>query len=409
VVLPRVFTARGALSYFILYFRREIMSSKERNIKDLRITEIETIPLSIPVIHDLFVAKGGKYTTFDPILVKIHTNFDVTGIGEVEAFPAYDRLGPDSPKGCVQLLDEILIPLLIGLNPFDIELIHKTMDRRVEGHQWVKAGIDITLWDLMGKVMNVPSYYLLGGCVYDRAPVEGVGYGIPLLEPDEVAKIAKGAVDKGYIQLELKVGDPDPSKDIARIKATREAVGPMPSIKMDFNKGYNVKTAINTILEMEKYGINWVEQPVDYWNLDGLREIRNAIHTPLVVDESVNTATDMVNVIKAGAADAVHLKPTVKGGITESRRIEHVAAAAGIEIIPGVLCPTGVGMGAVHTFMASCRLIHRGIHGSPLDLLAEDIVKDPIPEGSPYVYVSHKVGLGFELDDAQVKKFMVPK
>jgi L-alanine-DL-glutamate epimerase-like enolase superfamily enzyme len=117
----------------------------------------------------------------------------------------------------------------------------------------------------------------------------------------------------------------------------------------------------------------------------------------------------MMMVVKMNAADAIHIKPTVKGGLTEARRIEHVATAAGLFIIPGTLAPTGVGMGAVHTFLASCRTVHRGIHGSPLDLLADDIVKDPIQPGSPTVRISDKPGLGFELDEEKVVKYTVTK
>jgi len=281
------------------------------------------------------------------------------------------------------------------------------MNQAVQGHVWVKAGLDIALWDLMGRALSMPSYYLLGGAVRRQAQVEGVGYGIPMVEPEKVAKIAKDAVDRGYTELELKVGDADPSVDLERLRLTREAVGPKPSIKMDFNKGYDPKTAISIIQEMEQYGIQWVEQPVDYWDLEGMARIRNAIRTPLVADECVNTAHEMMLVVRMGAADAIHIKPTVKGGLTEAKRIEFVASAAGMFIIPGTLAPTGVGMGAVHTFLASCRHVHRGIHGSPLDLLADDIVKDPIPEGSPTVYISNKPGLGFELDEEKVAKYQV--
>lgn len=188
---------------------------------------------------------------------------------------------------------------------------------------------------------------------------------------------------------------------------TREAIGPKPSLKMDFNKGYDARTAINIILEMEKYGIQWVEQPVDYWDLEGMVRIRNSINTPLIADECVNNAKEMMIVAKMGAADAIYIKPTVKGGITEAKRIEYVAEAAGMFIIPGVLAPTGVGMGAVHAFMASCRKPARGIHGSPLDILVDDIVKEPIPQHSPWVYFSDKPGLGFELDDEKVEKYRV--
>jgi L-alanine-DL-glutamate epimerase-like enolase superfamily enzyme len=374
------------------------------NIVELRITKVEAIPLRLPVKYILKLATG-EYPFLEPVLVKIHTNLGVIGIGEVECYPGYDRIGPEPPKGVVQLLEEILTPLLIGENPFDIELIYQKMNTAIQGHVWVKAGVDIALWDLMGRALNVPTYYLLGGAVRRESQVEGVGYGIPMVEPEEVAKIAKDAVDRGFSELELKVGDRYPTKDVERLRMAREAVGSKPSIKLDFNKGYNATTAILIIREMEQYGPQWVEQPVDYWDLEGMVRIRNSIKTPLVADECVNTAHEMMIVAKMGAADAIHIKPAVKGGLTEAKRIEFVASAAGMFIIPGTMVPTGVGMGAVHSFLASCRQVHRGIHGSPMDLLADDIVKDPIPPGSPTIHISNKPGLGFELDEEKVAKY----
>lgn len=376
------------------------------HVKKIQITKIETLPVRIMTARTMKSAKGAT-PWMDYILVKVHSNTGHVGIGEVECMPSYNRVGPEAPRGARQIIDETLGLLLTEMNPFDIELINKKMNDRVQGHIWVKAGIDLAMWDLMGRCMDVPTYQLLGGRVYSQAPVEGVGYGIPMIEPEKVAEIAKTAVERGFTQLELKVGDEDASKDIERLRLTREAIGPKPSLKMDFNKGYDALTAINIIREMEEYGIQWVEQPVDYWNLEGMVRIRNAIHTPLIADECVNTAYEMMVVAKMGAADAIHIKPTVKGGMTEAKRIQHVAEAAGMFIIPGCLAPTGVGMAAVHAFMASSRRLDRGVHGSPLDILVDDIVKEPIPQHSPVVTFSDGPGFGFELDEEKVEKYRV--
>jgi L-alanine-DL-glutamate epimerase-like enolase superfamily enzyme len=376
------------------------------DVRKLHITRIDTLPIRIMTARTMKSAKGAT-PWMDYILVKVHSNSGQVGIGEVECMPSYNRVGPEAPRGVEQIINETLGPLLIEMNPFDIEMINKKMNDRVQGHFWVKAGIDLAVWDLMGKCMNLPSYQLLGGRMYSQTPVEGVGYGIPMIEPEKVAEIAKGAVERGFTQLELKVGDEDASKDIERLRLTREAIGPKPSLKMDFNNGYDALTAINIIREMEEYGIQWVEQPVDYWNLEGMVRIRQSIHTPLIADECVNTAYEMMVVAKMGAADAIHIKPTVKGGMTEAKRIQHVAEAAGMFIIPGCLAPTGVGMAAVHAFMASSRRLDRGVHGSPLDILVDDIVKAPIPQHSPIVTFADGPGFGFELDEEKVEKYRV--
>lgn len=377
-----------------------------RDVRTLKITYIETFPFRINAARIMKSSKGAT-PWVDFILVKIHADNGEIGIGEVECPPSFKRIGPEAPRGSRQLIDDTLGPLIIGLNPFDIELISKLMNDRVQGHLWTKSGIDLALWDLCGKSLGVPSYCLLGGRVSDKVPVEGLGYGIPMIEPEKVAELAKYAVEElGFSQIELKVGD-TPDLDVARVRLTREAVGLTPSIKVDFSKGYDARTAINVILAMEEHSIQWVEQPLDYWDLDGMVRIRNAIHTPLIADECVNNAYEMMIISKMGAADAVHVKPTVKGGITECKKIEHVAEAAGMFVIPGVATPTGVGMAAVHTFTASCRNPARGIHGSPLDVLADDIVKDPIPQHSAWVHFSDRPGLGFELDEDKVEQYLV--
>lgn len=374
-------------------------------IRNLSITSVEATPLQLPLKYPLKVATG-TYECLTPVLIRLDTNAGVSGISEVQSSVSYDRIGVQPYRGVVQILEETFAPLLLGQNPFQVEVIWSKLDR-VRGHDWVKAGIDGALYDIMGRVLDVPASFLLGGPCRTEVPVEGVGYGIPVVAPDKVARIAREAVDRGFTQLELKVGDEDPALDIERVRLTRQAVGSGPSIKVDFNKGGRPWAVIKTILAMEAYGIEWVEQPLDYWDLDGLARIRRAIHTPLVVDETVNSPMEMFRVASLGAADAIHLKPTIKGGLTGARHIAAVAEAAGIDIIPGTLCPTGVGMGIVHTFTASCREIARGIHGSPLDLLADDIVTEPIPPGSPTVRFSDKPGLGFDLDMGKVEAYRV--
>ena len=222
-----------------------------------------------------------------------------------------------------------------------------------------------------------------------------------------MAEIAADAVARGFVELELKAGDPDPRKDVERVRLTRKAIGDRATIKVDVNRGYDVRTAIRVITAMEEFGIDMVEQPVAAWDLEGLAMVRRSIRTPLIVDESVTSTHDLLAVIRAGAADGVHIKPAVKGGLTEGRRMAAVAEAAGLLIVPGTNIPTGVGMGAVHAFLASTREVHRGIHGSPLDALADDIVARPIPPGTTWVEIGDAPGLGVTLDERKVAEFSV--
>lgn len=374
-------------------------------VNEVKITRVEAIPLKIPTKYE-FKLGVGVYDSLTPVIVKLHTNLGVTGVSEVQSSDSYDRIGVEPYRGVVQLVEETFGPRLVGMNPFEIEVIWREFDE-LQGLYWVKAGLDTALYDIMGKMLQTPACRILGGPARTELPVEGVGYGIPMTDPKEVARIAADAVKRGYTQLELKVGDRNPHLDIERLRLTREAIGPEISIKADFNKGGEISSVISTIRKMEEYGLDWVEQPLDYWNVTGLARIRQAIHTPLVIDEPVNTPQAMYAAAAAGAADAIHLKPTIKCGLTGARRIAAIAEAAGIAIIPGTLNPTGIGIGVVHTFAAACRYVARGIHGSPQDLLVDDIVTKPVPPGSNKVTFSMEPGLGYELDPNKVEKYRV--
>lgn len=372
----------------------------------MRITEVETIPLNLPVRTPL-VESGGTFSAFQHVIVRVATDVGAVGLGEVEAYPSFERDGVETQAGIVAILAERLVPCLLGQSPFDLARIWQEMDRSVVGDHRVKAALDIALHDLMGRALGRPVFDLIGGAVRDEYIVEGVGYGISIGEPEEVAAIAAQAVADGYRQLELKAGDARPERDIERLERVRARIGRDIPIKIDFNGFYDNKTALRLIRELEKLGVEWIEQPCKHWDIEGLAFIRNAVGVRIVVDESVETAHDMMRVARHQAADCVHIKPTIKGGFTGARRIAAVAEAAGIAIVPGTSAPTGLGMAAAHAFIATCPELSGGAHGSPLDILVEDIVMDPVPRGSTVVKIARGPGLGVELDERAIAKYRV--
>jgi len=372
----------------------------------MRIIKMETIPLHLPVKAPL-IESGGVFNEFNHVLIKLHTDTGTVGIGEIEAYPSFERLGVETQEGILAILKNYLEPCILDQDPFNLVNIWQKMDKAVEGYLRVKAGVDIALYDLLGKHLGIPTYNLLGGQVRSEYDVEGVGYGISIDKPEKVAQIAKKAVIGGYKELELKGGDENPDMDIERLKLVREAIGGKIPIKIDFNGYYDTKTAIRILKEMEKYGLQWAEQPVKYWDLEGLSMVRQAVNVKIVVDECVETPQDLIKVIDKKAADAVHIKPTIKGGLSTAKKLSAIAEAAGLDVIPGTSAPTGVGMSAAQSFLASVPKASRGIHGSPLDILVEDIIADPIPPNSTRIKISNKPGLGIELNEKVVKKYRV--
>lgn len=372
----------------------------------MKISHIETIPLHLPV-KKVLKESGGVFSSFDHVIVKVHSDAGVFGVGEVEAHPTFERLGSETPAGIVAIIRDFLTPVVTGCDPFQINEIWRRMDHAVVGYWRVKGAIDNALYDLQGKHLGIPAYDLMGGRTNDGYVVEGVGYGISVDEPRIVAEQAYDAVARGYRQIELKAGDATPELDVERLRLVRERIGKEIPIKIDFNGFYEPKKAIVIIREMEKYGINWIEQPAKYWDLEGLAMIRAAVTTTIVVDESVESPHDLMRVIRYNAADAVHVKPTTKGGLTMTRKLAAIAEAAGIAIVPGTSAPTGIGMAAAQAFIATCPNLSGGAHGSPLDTLVEDVIENPIPADSTYVSIPSLPGLGITLNEAVIAKYRV--
>src|SRR5262249_17712601 len=141
----------------------------------------------------------------------------------------------------------------------------------------------------------------------DEVPIEGPGYGIGIMPASAMADAARQAVDRGLTQIEIKISG-NLAADVERLKCVREAIGDAPSLKIDMTEGYAVADAIRVIRALEEYGVDWIEQPVHHSDLAGLREVQQAVSTPIVVDENATGLDDLLEVVRARAARAVHIK-----------------------------------------------------------------------------------------------------
>ena len=146
------------------------------------------------------------------------------------------------------------------------------------------------------------------------------------------------AVERGYRILKVKVGK-EGLKDIERIQAIRQAVGPQVAIRVDANQGWTAKQAVRIITAMEDRGlaIDLVEQPVKAHDLEGMRQVTRAVYTPILADESVFSPEDAVTIIQTGAADLLNIKLMKTGGIHNALRICAVAETYGVECMIGCM------------------------------------------------------------------------
>ncbi len=288
----------------------------------MKIRQIETIPVKVP-IDPIRAIKGssGHHLVSPFLLVKIHTDEGITGIGEVSCTPLWS--GEDQ-VAAAHFIKSYLTPLLLGEDPRDVERLTIKMRRGLAGNPFTKAGLEMALWDILGKAAGLPLYRLLGGPISEYVPTK---ISISGIEPGRAAEMATWALDLGFRTMKVKVGL-GPVEDVARVRAVREVVGPDVRLGVDANGGWSPRVATETIRRLVPYDIYFAEQPVPALDVQWLADVRNHVDVPIMADDSVYSPQDAMALVRAGAADVLSIYVGKSGGIGPARSIAAVAEAA---------------------------------------------------------------------------------
>ena len=373
----------------------------------MKITRIETIPVRVPIKAQLAIKSGlgGTHATSPFLIVKVHTDEGLVGLGEASCTPRWSGEDQFTAQHIIKAYFE---PALIGEDPTHIEKCSQAFAPLVASNAFTKAAIEMALWDIAGKAAGRPVYLLLGAKERDFVPTKFSVSGRP---PDEAAEIARWAIAQGFKKLKVKVGI-NIDGDASRVEAVRAAVGADVPLGVDANGGWRTPgNAITAIGRLLKHRISFVEQPVPRDDLFGMHEVRSAIaDVPIVADESVYTLADAKNLAEADACDVFSIYVGKAGGIAPAHAIGRFAQAAGIACTIGSNLELGVGSAAmVHLAMASS-----GVRAEtwPCDIIGplyyeDDILADPLPIKGGEARVHEKPGLGVELDDQKIERYRV--
>lgn len=371
-----------------------------KNISNrLKIRKIEIFPLFIPFRRPHKISLGGTQGK-EILAVQVKTNNGIIGIGEAIAHPAFSGETLEGLRGAVNYLKECII----GENPLHLNKINTLMDKRLYGNYGAKAAIEMALFDITGKHFHVPLYDLLGGKVREKLPLSRSASQSDIeKDVDEVREF----ITEGYRIIKVKVGILSIKQDIERIVTIRETVGPEVSLRADANQGWSVSDALTFIHEAEESKLDFIEQPIPKWNLDGLAYLRSTSPIPIMADEAVTTEHDVLEIAKRRAADYISIKVIKCGGIMRATRIVSIADSAGIQCYLGSQIETSVGTSAgLHFALATNSFTHGGeIYGPRF--FVEDIVKKPMRIEDGCIYPTNEPGLGVELDQDKVKEFEI--
>lgn len=266
-------------------------------------------------------------------LVRIDTDAGISGWGESSA-PAVSSV-----------VHETLAPLLLGADPMSRAELWQRMFHTLYnggliggiGGNAVSA-VDIALWDLVGKALDVPIHVLLGGAIRTRVPVYATGLYYRKDEwPDKLPAEARGYVEAGFQGMKTKVGGLSPHADRARVQALREVVGPDVHLMVDANQAFDVPAAIRMGRMLADLDLLWFEEPVHAQDLTGYAQVKAALpHLPLAGGEGLRTRFDCSAYAHAGAVDILQPDVVNVGGITEMQRVIAMANAMRIRVYPHV-------------------------------------------------------------------------
>jgi muconate cycloisomerase len=297
----------------------------------MKIRALRTVPFRVPIdrrVGPVAETKGFRFHS-DILLVAVDTDEGLTGWGEVNGSPDWSG---ETLAGAQALIEQHFAPRLVGEDPRQIRHCLKKLDR-TWGNSFAKAGLEMALFDLLGRALNVPVYQLLGGAV--RSPVIPLRFPIMPLPAEPSAQVARALVAEGFGTIKLKVGHDTLDFDLHRIGAVREAIGPQIRLTVDANGGWTENEAIRAIPELERLGVAFLEQPVHRENLEGLARVRRRSTLPIMADEAVFTPKSAWQCLKLGACDILSVYPGKHGGILPTLEIVAMAEAAGVQCAIG--------------------------------------------------------------------------
>ena len=387
----------------------------------MKIAAIRTIALSCPV-DPPYASASGVQSRRGGLLVEVETDSGIVGIGE-------SGLGGGATA---TVIAKDLAPMLIGEDPLMIEGLWQTMFARTRQYgrrglvMQAISGIDIALWDIAGKVAKMPVYQLLGACRDRVEAYASGGFYQAGKSAADLAGEAEGYRARGFKGMKMKVGrnpstqthlrqlignaafcEVDPSEDLARVAAVRQALGPQAKLMVDVNCAWSPAFAIEMGRAMEPYHLYWIEEPVATDDIEGSARVADALATPIAGYETEIGLYAFRELISRGAVDIVQLDIAWSGGFSEGRRIAAYAQAHHRMVAPHAFAGAVLLVASLHFAAAIPNALVLEWDQNP-NAIRDELLKEPLKlESDGTVKLPDRPGLGIELDRSAVERYRV--
>ncbi|MFG0295736.1 MAG: mandelate racemase/muconate lactonizing enzyme family protein [Maioricimonas sp. JB045] len=362
----------------------------------MKITAIKTFAVRIPLKPKRrMISALGQQGDSEYLLVRVETDAGIEGAGEATIMA---RWSGETVWGAQAIVDRMLAPKLIGLDPLSIREIDAAMDGVTKDNWFAKSAIEMACWDIAGKDAGKPVYDLLDGP--RRAHRIECRFSMGAYPLDRARTTAQELVELGFRTIKVKVGT-NVAEDIARVKAVREVIGPDRALVIDANGGWDAETAIAAAKEMEPLNVSLFEQPTPRHDYAGLARVRKETGIEVMADDTVFDLAQARECLRNDACDVISVYPGKNGGIRKSREIAELAAEQ------GVACSIGSNLEWDVASAAMCHLVvgtdNMQVERYPGDILGPEyhefsIVKNPLTIEGPFIETPTGPGLGVEVD-----------
>jgi L-alanine-DL-glutamate epimerase-like enolase superfamily enzyme len=362
------------------------------------VTAIETTTVSLQASSALAVyGARGSHTGSDFVMVRVHTSEGAVGYGEVSASP---RWSGEDAVSATHFIRDVLAPAVIGQPLLPVSALTARMDLSLASNPFTKAGLNMALWDALGRTLGLRVAELLGGPLRTEIPVKMSLSG----DGDRLASALERIRERGFRAFKVKVGI-SYDTDVPRFALARSLTGDDTFLGADANGGWTRSDAMRTSRALAQYRPAFIEQPVRPDDLEGMAAVRS-VGIPVLADEAVYSVDDVANIIRLRAADALNVYVGKSGGLELAVREMDIATAFGLDAIIGSNGEFGVGAAAqIHVACAAQR-----VGPFPSDIIGHhyydvDILKEPAPIDGRVARLPDGPGLGVEPGPEVIARF----
>lgn len=291
-------------------------------------------------MHPFRIATGTMHYAQN-ILIRVHTDAGLIGVGECSAFP---MIVGETQATCFEMAKDFA-GLWKGKNALELDDRLNELNLFTAFNSTIKSAFDMALYDIAAKNSGQPLYQFLGGSIREMETDLTIG----IDTPENMAATAVDFISRGVSILKIKLGH-GADEDILRVKKIREAVGASVKLRCDANQGWSYEEAVKALTQIAKYDVEFCEQPMRYWNDEYLPELKKISPVKIMADESVYDHHDALRIITANACDYVNIKFSKSGGIREAIEVNKICAVNNIYCMMGGMLESRVALTAFAHF-----------------------------------------------------------